>query len=134
MILVDSSVWIDYFNGKATPATAFFDAHVEEGVFCVGDLMLTEVLQGFNRDKEYHQALEALGLFPLVKIGGRAIAIKAAEHYRALRKKGVTLRGVVDVLIGTYCIEHAFLLLYSDRDFDAMVKHLGLQSALKALS
>jgi len=131
MILVDSSVWIDFFNGKATRATAFLKAQLGREMFAIGDLMLTETLQGFSRDKDYRKALRLLGEFPVVVIGGRNVAVKAAEHYRKLRKKGITVRGAIDALIGAYCIEHSLPLLYSDRDFDAMARHLGLQPALE---
>jgi hypothetical protein len=96
--------------------------------------MLTEVLQGFSHDKDYRKALQLLSEFPILPLGGSDMAVKAAEHYRRLRKKGITVRGAVDALIGAYCIEHSLPLLYSDRDFDPMVKHLGLRAALERLN
>lgn len=134
MFLVDSSVWIDFFNGKTTRATEFLRARLGSDMFAIGDLMLAETLQGFVHDKDYRKALQLFDGFPLVAIGGKPVAVKAAEIYRILRKKGITVRGVVDALIAAYCIEHSLALLYSDRDFDPMVKYAGLQPALETLN
>ncbi len=132
-LVVDSSVWIDYFNGKHSPQTNALDHALGAQEIIIGDLILTEVLQGFRSDSDFHHARELLRVFPAVSMLGAdmAMAMKAAENYRALRKRGVTVRKTIDVMIATYCIEHALSLLYSDRDFDPMVKHLGLQIPIK---
>lgn len=134
MILVDSSVWIDFFNGKTTRATDYLRSHLGTIPFAIGDLMLAEVLSGFGKDSDFHKAKQHLEAFSVLPIGGEMIAIKAAQCYRYLRKKGVTVRGTIDTMIGAYCVEHKQLLLYSDRDFDAMVKYCGLKSALTGLN
>jgi len=95
----------------------------------IGDLMLTEVLQGFTRDREFRQASNLLATFTQIDIAGRNIALKAAQNYRTLRAKGVTVRKTIDTLIATRCIEDGFPLLYSDRDFDPFVEHLGMRVA-----
>lgn len=129
MILVDSSVWVDFFQGKTTPQVQFLKARVGMEMLSIGDLILAEVLQGFRHDKDYRQAEQVLASFPILTLGGERIAIKAAQYYRILRKKGVTVRGTVDMIIAAYCLENRLPLLYADRDFDAMVKHLGLRNA-----
>ena len=127
MIIVDSSVWIDYFNGKKTPKTDWLDAALgKESVF-IGDLILTGVLQGFQSDKDFKKAKSLLLSFPLVEMLGREVALKSASNYRYLRKKGVTIRKTIDVIIGTFCIHNAFSLLHDDRDFTPLEKHLRLK-------
>jgi len=128
-MLVDSSVWIDYFNGRITPETDALDQALGVDEVIIGDLILTEVLQGFRRDADFRKARELLGTLPVVEMLGPKAAVRAAENYRALRKKGVTIRKTIDVMIASYCIEHNLPLLYSDRDFDPMVEHLNLQNA-----
>lgn len=130
MILVDSSVWIDYFRGNATPQTDRLDALLGAEPLAVGDLMLVEVLQGFTANKDFNRASRLMTSFQIVDIAGRDIAIKAARHFRSLRKRGVTVRKTIDTLIATRCIQDNFALLYSDRDFAPFVTHLGLRSAL----
>ncbi len=134
MILVDSSVWVDFFNGKITRQSHFLREGMGREPFVIGDLMLVELLQGFRRDEQFNQAKKVMEAFAVVTLGGKNIAVKAAEYYRALRKKGVTVRGTIDTIISAYCIEHKMPLLYSDRDFDAMVKYCGLKSALTGLN
>ena len=130
MILVDSSVWIDYFNGARTAASDRLDALVGEEPLLIGDLILTEVLQGFARDRDFRRARDALAPFPIIMIGGPDAAIAAASNYRALRTRGVTVRKTIDTLIATRCLLDGHALLYSDRDFDPFVEHLGLRTAL----
>ncbi|MDR0779604.1 MAG: PIN domain nuclease [Pseudomonadales bacterium] len=130
MILIDSSVWIDYFRGKATAEANKLDMLLGTQPLAIGDLILTEVLQGFGSDKEFNEAKKLLLTLEVVDLGGRDLAIQAAKHYRALRKLGITVRKTIDTIIATRCIENRFSLLYSDRDFDPFVTHLGLQSAL----
>lgn len=130
MVLVDSSVWIDYFNGRETAATSKLDELLSSTVVAVGDLILAEVLQGFRRDSHYRTAKALLLDLEVQPLGGIDIAQKAADHFRVLRKKGFTVRKTVDCFIATYCIEHQIPLLHSDRDFEPFVRHLGLQSVL----
>ncbi|MDG4554852.1 MAG: PIN domain nuclease [Candidatus Competibacter sp.] len=130
MILVDSSVWIDYFKGAVTVQAERLDALLGKEPLMVGDLILTEVLQGFDGERDFHQARKLLTSLDVVEIGGREIAIQAARHFRALRRLGVTARKTIDTLIATFCIEKNHALLYSDRAFEPFVEHLGLRSAL----
>ncbi|MFA5353710.1 MAG: PIN domain nuclease [Thermodesulfovibrionales bacterium] len=128
MIFVDSSVWIDYFNGKKTRQTDWLDSSLGNTSILMGDLVLTEVLQGFQNDKDYRLARDLFLGLPFMAMGGRDLAIQSALNYRVLRKKGVTVRKTIDVMIGTFCIYCKLPLLHDDRDFDPMVKHLGLET------
>ena len=127
MILVDSSVWIDYFNGKNTAQTDWLDSSLGNVPIIIGDLILTEVLQGFQGDKDFKLARDLLLGIPVVVMGGKELAVESAMNYRFLRKKGVTVRKTIDVIIGTFCIHHQLPLLHDDRDFDPMVRFLGLE-------
>lgn len=127
MILVDSSVWIDYFNGKKTARTEWLDSSLGDTPMIMGDLILTEVLQGFRDDKDFNTARDLLLGIPFMPMGGRELAVESAMNYRFLRKKGVTVRKTIDVMIGTFCIYNQLTLLHDDRDFDPMVKFLGLE-------
>jgi predicted nucleic acid-binding protein len=127
LILVDSSVWIDYFNGITTPQTEKLDRLLGTRLLAIGDLIVTELLQGFRRDRDFDQALKLLTSLDIVSLGGEHIAIQAARNFRALRSRGVTIRKTVDTIVATWCIENGYDLLHSDRDFDAFAKHLGLQ-------
>jgi predicted nucleic acid-binding protein len=129
VILVDSSVWIDYFRGRSTATSDRLDELLATEPLLIGDLMLAEVLQGFTSDREFNEALRLLSTLPIVDIGGQEIAIAAATNYRRLRARGVTVRKTIDTLIATRCIVDGHALLYSDRDFDPFVEHLGLVSA-----
>ena len=130
MILVDSSVWIDYFRGTQTPQTEKLDGLLSREPVAVGDLILTEVLQGFGSERDFNEARRLLTSLLVVELGGREIAIQAARNFRILRAQGVTIRKTIDTVIATRCIESGFTLLHSDRDFDPFVQHLGLRSAL----
>ena len=127
MILVDSSVWIDYFNGRATRQTDLLDVLLEQEPILMGDIILTEVLQGFRTEKDFRKAEQLLSGLPYFDMLGRELAIKSARNYRRLRRQGVTVRKTIDVMIATFCIEHDFQLLHDDRDFDAMADVLGLK-------
>lgn len=127
MILVDSSVWIDYFNGTVTPQTEKLDSLLGTEPLAIGDLILTEVLQGFTTEKAFNTALALLTSFTIVELGGRHIAVQAAKNSRLLRGAGVTVRKTIDSIIATWCMENGIELLHSDRDFDPFVKHLGLR-------
>ncbi|MDP1697966.1 MAG: PIN domain nuclease [Xanthomonadaceae bacterium] len=130
MILVDSSVWIDYFRGVATPQTDRLDALLGTEPLATGDLILVEVLQGFADDKQFKQARKLLTALTLIDLGGHEIAIQAADNYRALRALGVTVRKTIDTVIATRCIHSGLTLLHSDRDFEPYVAHLGLRTLL----
>lgn len=130
MILVDSSVWIDYFRGVASPETDRLDELLDEGLIAIGDLILTEALQGFDRDRDFNRAQKLLTTLTIVELGGKEIALRAAKNYRKLRSLGVTPRKTIDTIIATCCIEKDLPLLYSDRDFDPFVERLGLRSAM----
>ena len=127
MILVDSSVWIDYFDGKKTARTDCLDSSLGNTTIIMGDLILTEVLQGFQSDRDFRTARDLLLNLPFMAMGGQALALAGAMNYRLLRKKGVTVRKTIDIMIGTFCIHHQLPLLHDDRDFDPMVKFLGLK-------
>jgi predicted nucleic acid-binding protein len=127
--LVDSSVWIAYFRGTATPASNKLAALLGQETLCIGDLILAEVLQGFTSDRDFDTGLRLLNGLQVVEIAGRDMAIAAAHNYRRLRLSGVTVRKTIDCLIASRCIQDGYALLYSDRDFDPFGQHLGLQSA-----
>ena len=133
MILVDSSVWIDYFRGSPTPQVEKLDMLLGVEPMVTGDLVLAEVLQGFDEERDFRQAKKLLTSLIVVEMVGRDIALQAAKNFHALRNRGITIRKTIDTLIATRCIASNFTLLYSDRDFDPFVKHLGLRSALPGL-
>ena len=128
MILVDSSVWIDYFNGIPTWQTDLLDTYLSKVPVIIGDLILTEVLQGFRSDKDYETAKNFLSALPFRQIGGYNVAVQSAQYYRHLRKAGVTVRKTIDLIIATFCILEGLILLHDDRDFDPMVSHFSLQT------
>ena len=129
MILVDSSVWIDYFRSADTPQVALLDSYFGSSRIAVGDLIAAEVLQGVRNEREFKLVKKTLDAFEHVDLVGYDLAIRASENYRLLRDNGVTIRKTIDTLIATYCIENAMTLLHSDRDFVPFVRHLGLRVA-----
>ena len=131
MILVDSSVWIDYFRGTPTPQVEKLDSLLGSEPVVTGDLVLTEVLQGFGSEHDFNQAKKLLTSLVVVDLVGQDIAIQAARNFRTLRALGITVRKTIDTVIATRCIASGLMLLYSDRDFDPFVQHLGLRSALR---
>ncbi len=130
MILVDSSVWIDYFSGNGSAEADFLDETLGTRSVAIGDLILTEVLQGFRHDRDYRIAKRLLEELPLFDLLGWSMAIKSAENFRKLRKKGITIRKTADVIIASFCIEHDLPLLFLDKDFRPFVDHLGLRDAV----
>lgn len=129
MIVADSSVWIAYFRDAATDEVARLDALLDTQDLIVGDLILTEVLQGFRSDRDYRAARERMASLPVERMGGRDAVIEAADAYRTLRRRSVTPRCTIDVLIATHCIRRDHALLHADRDFDLMAPILGLRTA-----
>ena len=127
MLLVDSTVWIDYFNGAETPQTDYLNSILENTPILVGDLILAEVIQGFRQDADFEKARRALGKFLQVSLVGPDLAIQSARNYRTLRQKGVTVRKTIDNLIATYCLESDHELLQNDSDFDGYEQYLGLR-------
>jgi predicted nucleic acid-binding protein len=127
VIVVDSSIWIDYFTGKDTPGAEKLDSLLGEDLVAIGDLMLTEVLQGFRADKDYRKAKKLLLSLAVLNILDTDIALKSAVNFRKLRKKGITVRKTIDAIIATYCIENDLPLLHADRDFHPFHEHLNLR-------
>jgi len=131
LILVDSSVWIDYFRGTVTAQTERLDKLLGQQPLAIGDLNLTEVLQGFDGEADFNAARRMLTSLTVVELGGQEIAIEAANNFRALRKLGVTIRKTIDSVIATRCIESGYELLHDDRDFDPFATHLGLRVTIQ---
>ena len=129
MIVVDSSVWIDYFSGTDNKQTDKLDNVLGLKPVAIGDLILTEVLQGFRHDKDYKAARALFEDVTIFEMLGTDMALKSADNFRALRKKGVNVRKTTDVIIASFCIERKLPLLFSDKDFKPFVKHLGLAEA-----
>ncbi len=128
MILVDSSVWIDYFNGLSTWQTDSLDNYLSNVPVVIGDLIFTEVLQGFRSNNDFEIAKNFLSALPFRQIGGYKVALHSAQNYRSLRKAGVTVRKTIDVIIATFCIIEGLTLLHDDRDFDPMESHFSLKT------
>jgi predicted nucleic acid-binding protein len=128
VILVDSSVWIDYFNGRRTPDTDRLDDLLGGEEVLTGDLIVAEVLQGFRHDRDFERARGALDQLPYADMLGRELALASAQNYRLLRERGITIRKTIDVMIATFCIRNHHVLLHRDRDFAPMAEHLGLRT------
>jgi predicted nucleic acid-binding protein len=126
MLLVDSTVWVDYFNGQVTPHTDYLDRILSDQIVLVGDLILAEVLQGFRSEAEFEQAHQALLRFQQVSLVNPGIAVQSARNFRKLRQLGITVRKTIDSLIATYCIENGLGLLHCDHDYDGFEQYLGL--------
>ena len=127
MLVVDTSVWIDYFNGVENPQTDFLNTVLDKSPILIGDLILAEVLQGFRHDPDFEKVRRALGKYMQANMVSPVLAVQSARNYRFLRKKGVTVRKTIDSLIATYCIENDHELLHNDSDFDGYEEHLGLR-------
>ena len=126
MIVVDSSVWIDFLNGRNAPHVQRLRTVLGTDEVIVGDLMLCEVLQGLDSERAAREVETLLRRFEIVAMAGDATAVAAAGHFRSLRRRGITVRKTIDLLIGTWCIEHRRPLLHNDSDFHPMTRHLGL--------
>jgi predicted nucleic acid-binding protein len=127
VIVVDSSVWIDYFRDADTPQVESLDRLLGTEAIAVGDLILAEVLQGIDSDREFRTVLQLMQRYIIIEVSSESVAIEAACNYRRLRSLGITVRKTIDTLIATRCIIDGHELLYSDRDFDPFVEHLGLE-------
>jgi predicted nucleic acid-binding protein len=128
VVVVDTSVWVDYLNGVDSRGADRLDRLLGERILLIGDLILAELLRGFRSDAEARQALELFEPLEFVEMAGRDVAIESARNYRRLRNKGATVRKTMDMLIGTYCLMNGHELLHDDRDFDVMARHLGLRT------
>lgn len=128
MVLVDTSVWIDYFGDVVSAQVQQLDGLVGRKQVLTGDLVLAEVLQGVRSDREFRIVRDALLTLDVVQLTSPALAVRSAQNYRVLRRHGLTVRKTIDCLIASWCIEHGIPLLYSDRDYQPFVKHLGLQA------
>ena len=126
MIVVDSGVWIDFLNGRNAPHVQRLRAALGTEEVIVGDLMLCEVLQGLDSERAAREIEALLRRFEIVPMAGDAIAVAAAHNFRALRRRGITVRKTIDLLIGTWCIENRRPLLHNDSHFAPMARHLGL--------
>jgi predicted nucleic acid-binding protein len=122
VIVVDSSVWIDFLNGRNAPHVRRLRAVLGTDEVIVGDLMLCEVLQGLDSERAARDVEALLRRFEIVPMAGDAIAVAAARNFRSLRRRGITVRKT----IGTWCIENRMPLLHNDSDFHPMARHLGL--------
>jgi predicted nucleic acid-binding protein len=127
MLVVDTSVWIDYFNGVENPQTDFLHAVLDTTPILIGDLILAEVLQGFRHDPDFEKARRTLSKFMQESMVNPILAVQSARNFRSLRQKGVTVRKTIDSLIATFCIENDHQLLHNDSDFDGYEEHLGLR-------
>jgi predicted nucleic acid-binding protein len=126
LIVVDSTVWIDFLNGRDAPHVRRLRSLLGGREIVIGDLMLCEVLQGLGSDREAREVEGYLRRFEIATMAGAEIAVAAARNYRTLRARGSTVRRTIDLLIGTWCIENDLPLLHNDRDFEPMTRHLGL--------
>ncbi|MEA2840343.1 MAG: hypothetical protein QOF41_1673 [Methylobacteriaceae bacterium] len=126
MIVVDSSIWIDFLKGRSLPHVARLRALLGTSQIIVGDLMLCEVLQSLEDERAAREVESLLRRFEIAPMAGDTIAVEAARNFRLLRGRGITVRKTIDLLIGTWCIEHRRPLLHNDSDFRLMARHLGL--------
>ena len=126
MVIVDSTVWVDYLRGTQTPPTDWLEAEMERQRLGLTDLNLCEVLQGVRDEREVIQVRRKLLNFEVFATGGIELATAAARNYRTLRSRGFTVRKTIDCLIATFCLTHNHTLLHNDRDFDPFEQVLGL--------
>jgi predicted nucleic acid-binding protein len=128
MVVIDSSVWIDFFNARPNPQVELLAELLYDGstTIIVPDVVLTEVLRGFRLEREFNYAQKLMQNFDIVNTGGQDAALQASTHYRALRSMGLTVCKFVDVWVASFCIKQDLPLLHNDRDFDAFEAHRGL--------
>ena len=127
MIVADTSAWIDYVRGIDAPHTNLLEYELDHNRIITGDLIITEFLQGFRKEKGYQAAKEIMESLEYHDFIGKTIALQSAQNFRILRRSGITVHKTIDIIIATFCIENGFELLHNDRDFDTMEKTLGLQ-------
>lgn len=127
MVIVDTTVWIDYLRGVENPESRWLDGHLTRQRLGLTDLILCEVLQGIRNQEEFVRARGELLKFRVFHNGGSGLAVAAAQNYRELRERGHTIRKTIDCLIATLCLQAQHELLHRDRDFDCFEKELGLQ-------
>jgi hypothetical protein len=127
MILADTSIWIDYFNGLVSQETDLLDSALSDGTIAMGDLIFLEILQGFRNDKEFNRAKRTLATLDQCELFGTHMVDKCAYNYRFLRKKGITIRKTIDLIIATFCLENKIRLLFSDKDYVPFVDFLNLK-------
>lgn len=127
MVIVDTSVWIDYLNGAETAETTWLDRALAEQRLGILDLILCEILQGVSTEKDAPEVLRELRRLEVFQTGGRDLAILAARNYRSLRRRGKTVRKTIDCLIATFCRRHGHALLHDDADFEPFETYLGLR-------
>lgn len=127
MVLVDSSIWIDYFNGLVTPHTDALDGILGHEMVVMGDLIMVEILQGFSSPSDFNTGKSLLESLPFYSLCGQKMALAAARNYIYLRNKGITPRKTIDMIIATFCIEHRIRLLHNDRDFTYIELNLDLE-------
>ena len=127
MILVDTSVWVDYLRGKSTPQADKLDSLLGVAPLAIGDLILIEVLQGCSINRDFNRVQRTLETLDLIVLGGSDVAVVAAQNFRKLRALGITVRKTIDTVIATRCIVSGYELLHSDRDFEPFTRHLGLR-------
>jgi predicted nucleic acid-binding protein len=132
LIVVDSSVWIDFLAGRRTPEVHRLRSTLGADEIIVGDLMLCEILQGLRSERAARDVEGLLRRFEIASMGGETVAVAAARNFRSLRRRGITIRKTIDLLIGTWCIENRMPLLHNDRDFQPMARHLGLMEVAVA--
>lgn len=130
MLVVDSSVWVDFFNDIRNPSTDHLEHLLKKGEvrIVVPDLILFEVLRGFRHEHDHRQAKRLLETLTIEVVGGRDLVLDAAQHYRILRTQGFTVRSPIDVLVASFCIENDYKLLHRDRDFNAFQDLRGLRA------
>ncbi len=129
MILADTSVWVDYLNGRVTPKTDFLDESLKDGTLAMGDLIFLEILQGIGDDEQFQEVHTRLSLLDQYSMLNTDSVVRYAKNYRKLRKKGITIRKTNDVVIASFCIQENIPLLFSDRDFKPFIEHFGLRPA-----
>lgn len=129
MVLVDTSVWIDYFRGIKSPETDRLEILLDEESVATGDLIITELMQGFRTKTQITIAKQIVSSLEYFDLVGKEVALQAAENYRFLRKQGITIRKTIDIIIGTFCIVNGVKLLHCDRDFEPMETYLNLTRA-----
>lgn len=126
MVIVDTTVWVDYFRGTRNPETEWLDQEADKRRLGLTDLILCEVLQGVRSDREFIEVRAELIKFELFENGGEELAIAAARNFRNIRERGLTVRKTIDCLIATFCLTRGHTLLHRDRDFDVFERNLGL--------